>query len=394
MLKESFWEEINKIINDKVLLIVLFGLPIFITILIGRVLSQEVLLNVPIAVIDLDNSELSRQIINYFDQNQTFRVEFFPENEKEMEKLIRNSKARAGLIIPKNFYKDVMLAKSPEILMVYDGSHMSMTSATKSSATEILLTLRSGAAIKQMMGRLNLSYQEAYQIAQTISLSNRMLYNPQKSFEDFLAPVLFIGGVQAALVLTASATVSQDIFFEEKKKRKGYAAGKTIAYTLAGTISMMACILIQIHIFNTSFRGNIFLAALLSAGLCFAVSGFCVFISSFIDNKSIAMVTAALVFIPNSIMVGTTWPLYAMPKAYQMLCKILPLEKVAVNLRDIYLKNIGIEQTFGDIVYLIGFGIIAVLLAEYTISLAEQRKLEREVEDNVSANSEAGAKIY
>jgi len=44
MLKNSFWEEIKNIINDKVLLIVLFGLPIFITLLIGRVLSQEVLL--------------------------------------------------------------------------------------------------------------------------------------------------------------------------------------------------------------------------------------------------------------------------------------------------------------------------------------------------------------
>ncbi len=393
MLKNSFWEEINKIINDKVLLIVLFGLPIFITLLIGRVLSQEVLLNVPIAVIDLDNSELSRQIINYFNQNQTFSVDYFPENEKEMEKLIRNSKARAGLIIPQDFYKDVMLAKSPEILMVYDGSHMSMTSATKSSATEILLTLRSGAAIKQMMARLNLSYQEAYQIAQAISLSNRMLYNPQKSFEDFLAPVLFAGGVQSALVLTASASVEQDIYFEDKKKRKGYAGGKTLAYTLAGTFSMMACILTQIIAFNTSFRGNIFLAGLLSVGLSFGVSAFCVFISSLLDNKSITMVIAALVFIPNSIMVGTTWPFYAMPKAYQMLCKLLPLEKFAVNLRDIYLKNIGIEQVIKDIAYMIIFGIIAVLLAEYTISITEQRILTKE-EDDVSANSEAGASIY
>jgi len=393
MLKNSFWEEIKNIINDKVLLIVLFGLPIFITLLIGRVLSQEVLLNVPIAVIDLDNSELSRQIITYFNQNQTFSVDYFPENEKEMEKLIRNSKARAGLIIPQDFYKDVMLAKSPEILMVYDGSHMSMTSATKSSATEILLTLRSGAAIKQMMARLNLSYQEAYQIAQAISLSNRMFYNPQKSFEDFLAPVLFAGGVQSALVLTASASVEQDIYFENKKKRKGYAGGKTLAYTLAGTFSMMACILTQIIAFNTSFRGNIFLAALLSAGLCFAVSAFCVFISSLLDNKSITMVIAALVFIPNSIMVGTTWPYYAMPKAYQMLCKLLPLEKFAVNLRDIYLKNIGIGQIINDIAYMIIFGIIAVLLAEYTISITEQRIPTKE-EDNVSADSEAGASIY
>ena len=101
-----------------------------------------------------------------------------------------------------------------------------------------------------------------------------MLYNPSKSFKDFLAPILLAGYIQAALALVATVSINQNIFKVAEVKRLGYATGKVLFYTLCGSLSYITCIILQVSLFRVPFRGSLLSVLVLSIGLCFSVSAF------------------------------------------------------------------------------------------------------------------------
>ncbi|MBP1926932.1 ABC-2 type transport system permease protein [Sedimentibacter acidaminivorans] len=382
MFIKSIKEECVIFLTNKMNLLILFVLPILCVILLGVELSKGVITDIPIAVINYDNSNFSRQLVETFDKNETFNVTYYLDNEQELEKLMKNSKARMGLIIPKNFYNDIAALKSPTLSMIYDGSNMSITSTAKAKATEILLTYKAGATIQQLTTRLGISYKQAYNITQAFQFNNRMLYNPSKSFKDFLAPVLLAGYIQAALALVATISINQNIFKVDETKRLGYATGKVLFYTLCGSLSYIICIILQVSLFQVPFRGSLLSVLVLSIGLCFSVSAFCILISTLIKNRIIALTAGAIVFIPNSITAGTTWPLISMPSGYQSFAKYIPFTHYANNIRAVYLKGISVQQLTNDVLYLFIFGIIVLILTEVVMVIAEKEIDDKELMDD------------
>jgi len=373
MLMRSFKEEWHNLFENKMNLVLLFIMPIVIVILISLEFSSGVISNIPMAVIDYDNSNFSRQLIDSFDQNNTFDVISYAEDESDMEYLIKNSKVRVGMIIPEGFYNDVTLLNSPTVEMFYDGSHMSITSVAKSKAMEILLTYKAGATMKQLETRLNLSSDQAFNITQAFQFNNRKLYNSSQNFESFLAPILMAGVVQSAIVLVAAVSINHDIYFTDRKRRFGYASGKILFYSACGTVTYLLCVLIQITVFQLPFKGSIIDVVILSAAFSLAISSFSVLISSLMKTRIIALVAAAVVFIPNSVMAGTTWPLISMPIGYQGFGKIMPFARFVNNLRNIYLKGISMTELKTDVLYLFGFGIAFLLFTEFVIRIMSQQ---------------------
>ncbi|MBF4695114.1 ABC transporter permease [Fusibacter ferrireducens] len=397
MVQKSFLEELNRFEKEKILFIVLFIIPILSTFILGIAFSSEVIDHIPMAVVDYDHTDFSRKLINAFSDNDAFDVIYYPENDRELEALMRDSKVRVSMVIPHNFYNDVQQLKSPTVLMAYDGSHMSMTSVSKSKSMEILLTYKAGATINHLQSRLNLSYDEAFNITQAFHFSNRMFYNPNKSFKDFLTPPLMAGVVQASIVLTATVSIDHKIYQKNRRQRRGYALGKTLFYALAGTLSMIFCIIIQAKVFHVAFIGNIADALILTLAYTFAVSSFCVLISAIISNRMISLIGGGVIFIPNSIMAGTTWPLYAMPIGYQCFAKYVPFMHYIINLRDIYLKGISLATLKGDLIYLALFSCIVIIITESVLFIADveiDKDQGKEASDGIYPELQSGISMH
>ena len=71
--------------------------------------------HVSFAVLDEDNSALSRKITELVKTNNYVDVNYYPSSEDELEKAIKKGKVYGGLIIPKDFSKDVALKKTPDM---------------------------------------------------------------------------------------------------------------------------------------------------------------------------------------------------------------------------------------------------------------------------------------
>ena len=240
---ESIREELEKLKKDKLILIACLIIPICVNLIVGWQLSKGVLNHVPTAIVDYDDSQLSRQLIRYFSSNDAFDVKYQIKDQAELEELINSSKVRVGLVIPKNFSQDVTSLKSPNVLMLYDGSHMSLTSVAKAKASEILISMRVGGTIKQLEARQDKNSDEAYTMAMPISFENRTLYNPTKSFDYFMTPGYGTIICQLGIGLTAVLCVS--LRRDKKRNELGYLVGKVIFYGLLGSCAILVNVLVQ-----------------------------------------------------------------------------------------------------------------------------------------------------
>ncbi|MGE5678064.1 MAG: ABC transporter permease, partial [Pseudomonadota bacterium] len=252
----SIKEETEQLLHNRMLIIVLFIIPIAANLLIGWVFQSSVIRHIPMAIVDYDRSSLSRTIIQNFSESDTFSVEYMLQDEDTLKRLLEEEKVKVGMVIPGNFSQDVTMLRSPNVLMIYDGSSMPVASTAKSKASEILMTLKTGAAMKLIGGKLSLPPDVAKKTALTIIFKNRFIYNPAKSYAYTLNPVLGAAAVQSAIVLMGAVCIRKEKLSEGLKKNLGYIAGKVAFYGILGTASLMCSVFIQHVIFAVPLKSS------------------------------------------------------------------------------------------------------------------------------------------
>ena len=355
----SIWEEWKRMRKEKLMIVLLFIIPIAFNILIGIEFQNNRLLEIPMAVVDHDNSSLSRMIVQQFDENDTFSIKYKLADESDLKKLIDKGTVNVGMIIPEGFNTDVTMLKAPNILMIYDGSNMSIASSAKSKASEILLTLKTGVSMKMIGGKLKVPADVSKRTALSVRFSSRFLYNPAKSYKNFLNPGLGTAIVQSGLILLAAVCIKRESLNKGFIMNFGYYCGKIIFYTLGGTIMFLTSVFIQAVIFHIPYKGSVMALICLSFLMALAVSTFGATISIWIRNTAFASLVVAVLFVPSTAMGGYTWPIMAMPKIYQIYGSAMPFAHYSTSLRLLYLKGIPFYTLLGDFRWFICYTLIA-----------------------------------
>ncbi len=348
----------NKIKKYIMAFSLIFITPLLVNVMLCYMFSDHQLKEIPTAVYLGDNTQFSRSIVSYFDDNETFDVKYYVDSPYDIEKLIAENKVRFGLVIPDDFYKDLKEYKSPTILTVYDGSQLSYTSFAKAQASETLMTIKGGALVKVLQAKLNIPFDQAKKIVSSIGIQTRMLFNPTRNYTNYLMPGFMASMVQVGLVIAASVSIDR----EKRRSMITYLGSKILVYTILGFISFMLNIYIQTSIFDIPFRGSIKQLMILTFVFSMCVSTIAIFISSVVWDKIKASQAAAVLFLPNSIMIGYTYPLIGMTNGYKFVGKYIPLYHYADNLRDLMIK--GYVINYGkDIRYLLSVAVLFFVLA-------------------------------
>ena len=355
--------ELKMAVSQKYMLFILFLLPLFTSLLVGFEFSGGRILRLPMGVVDEDNSSISRAIVQQFRESEGFSINYENTSREELEELIKESRIKAGMIIPKDFAMDVKRGRKPKILMVYDGSHITAASMARKKASEILLTLSAGTSARMIAANTGLEYKDALALVQQLSFTSRTLGNPAGNFLYFYNPALITAIVQSGIALLAATAVRREEIPSRRLKRAGYLLGKLLFYGLCGTAVMLLNIAIQYIFFNLPVKGSYIDAVLLSAGVSFSAAMASLMLSALISDRLFCVSVTGIIFIPNTIMVGYSWPLASMPGIYRTLIPYLPFYHYASNIRELFLTGIPGTLVKAELGYFLLFILAAFVIA-------------------------------
>lgn len=316
-------------------IVLIFLFPHLINVLACFMMSEKQLSEMPIAVYLGDNTSLTRDIVQNFEDNDVFAVKYYAKTPEEIHQLMEQGKISFGLIIPVDFSEDLKKMKSPKIETIIDGSQLSSASFTKIASSEILLSTKVGAMMRTFQGKYNMSKDEALNTSRPIGIATRLLGNPTRNYVDFLLPGLMLALVQVGLVMNATT-----VFSQSQRERYFYHMGRyTVLYVIAGFVSMVSVLGVQIVFFQVPIAGNPLEILGLTLAFAFAVTAQSLLIAATLNNKVLAAQAGAVWFLPSSILSGYTWPLISMPVILQNLAALMPLTYFGDTVRDLLLKG-------------------------------------------------------
>ncbi|NEK55584.1 ABC transporter permease, partial [Rhizobium leguminosarum] len=125
-------------------------LPLLLMGLLAAVFSAGLATRLPIAVLDQDGTDLSRQIIRMVDASQDTSVALAVSDLAEGRQLILSGEVHGLLMLPRNLERDVFSGRRPEVVFFYNSQTMTtgnlvlrgVNAAVPTVAAGIRLSLR------------------------------------------------------------------------------------------------------------------------------------------------------------------------------------------------------------------------------------------------------------
>lgn len=359
-----FIKELIQVLRDKRLRITLIFPPIFQLIVFGYAANLDVK-NINTAIRDLDQSVDSRELIARFKSSKYFKIVSYPETPQEVEALIKKGKITLSFEIPSGFSRRIKKGDTASIQIIVDG----MESNTAMIGLGYVSRILSEYSTEIIVRRLNREGMKDFEEAGA-ELEHRIWFNPNLESRYFYIPgVIATIAFLIPMILTAQAIVRErEIGTLEQMmvtpiRSWELVLGKTLPFALIGFLDVVMIALVGVFWFEVPFRGNPLV--LLLGCLLFLMSsvGIGLFISTISSTQQQAQISTFFFMNPAFILSGFAFPLENMPQWLQYLTYINPLRYFLVIIRGAFLKGVGLEILWPQMVALVVLGGVMITLS-------------------------------
>jgi ABC-2 type transport system permease protein len=356
-------KELRQISRDRRTLLILVFVPAFFLLLYGYALNWDIR-HIALAVEDRDGTPESRTLVaafvnsGYFDRVADIRA---PE---QVDRLLDLNQARAALVIPENFARDLLTGGRPQVQVLINGDNANTATTVMGYAANIVRS--TGASLAPAIRPA----------VPLVSIEPRIWYNPELRSTLFLVPGLI------AYILMITAVISTAISIVREKETGtmeqvrmapidtfSFVVGKSIPYFLISLTSASLIVIAAMLLFGLPMRGN-WISLLIAISLFVAGAlGQGLLISTAADTQQVAFQAAMLSsFLPTLMLSGFIFPISSMPRALQLVTFVVPARYFLVALRGIVLKGTSITLLSPQLAALTLYALAMLALASVRLS--------------------------
>ena len=199
--------EMTEIMRDKGILVFIIFVPLCYPLLYSYVYTNEVVRDVPFAVIDDCNSTTSREFVRKMDATPDARFVARCNDVAEAQQLLKESKIYGVLRIPKTFNQDIWRGEQTTVGLYCNMSSLLYYKALLLAANNVSLDMNRDIKVEKY---LHPSTREDEEISRMpVEYDYISLYNPQSGFADALSRHRHVDGQPARKVSGAHAAQTQ-----------------------------------------------------------------------------------------------------------------------------------------------------------------------------------------
>lgn len=324
-------QELKAVFKDQGVLIFFLLVPLAYPLVYAFIYTNEVVREVPTAVIDNSNTALSREFIRSVDASADVHIQSHCADMEEGKALLKETKVYGIIYIPESFSKDISSGKQTTVSVYCDMSGMLYYKALVLASTNASLALNKQIQIK----RLGNTTERQDEISTApIEYEDISLFNPQDGFASFLIPAVLILIIQQTLLLgigLSAGTARESNRFRDlvpiSRQYQGtlrIVGGKSLAYFLIYVLitAYVLCLvpkmfsLVQIAQPATllAFAVPYILACIFFAMTC----------SIFIHHRESCMMIYVFTSVPLLFISGISWPGAAVPTFWKIFSYLFP----------------------------------------------------------------------
>ena len=348
-------KEVLHLRRDSRSLLLAFLLPTLLVVLFGYAITWDVE-DIRTAVLDLDGSSRSRELIDAFEASGYFTVVRRLARQGQVEDVLDRGEALVVIVLPPDFARDLDGGRSAALQIPVDGSDANSATIALGYAQGIVRSFSSDILLA------------GAERPPTVRAETRVWYN-----EELLSRNMIVPGLVAVIMMIIAAMLTSLTIAREWERgtmeqlvstpvhRVEVVLGKLLPYVAIGVIDVVLVSLVGVLLFDVPFRGSPSLLMILSLAFIVGALGLGMFISAVARSQLLATQLAMiLTFLPAFLLSGFMFAIEVMPPALQAITYLIPARYFLVVTRGVFLKGVGVEVLATEGLLMIAFAVLGL----------------------------------
>jgi ABC-2 type transport system permease protein len=362
-LREMLVKEFIQVFRDKRTRFILFGPPIIQMVIFGYAATLDIQ-HVPTAIIDYENSQVSRDFVSRFEGSRYFDIRERTLDRAEVTRRVDHGDVLLALQIDAGFSEQLRKGQSAHVQVIVDASNSNTALVSLGYVNQIAAKF----AADYQVEMLNRTSPGLLRQMPSIILDRQPWFNPDLRSQWFFVPGVMGNLITLVIVLlTAFAIVREreigtlEQIMVTPIGQAEFILGKTIPFFLIGLFDAALITAVGTLWFQVPLRGSLLVLLAGTVLYLFCVLGIGLLISTLSANQQQAMVSAFFFLMPAIIFSGFASPISSMPTALQWITYGDPLRYFIVILRGVFLKGVGFDVLWPQMASLAVFAVLILL---------------------------------
>lgn len=314
--------------------------------------KAQVNLKLPVAVVDFDQSSLSRNLIDNLQTTREIDVTHVDSSLSNALNLLRNRKVSAVITIDNDFKNNLIRGGEAGVDVHLSGGYMAVAADLRSAVTN---AISSTTDVNRLAPKT------------TNNIISLPLYNPTLGYESFVMPLVFIIILQQTLIFASAMLIALRNSMGLTIINLSQFIGTFLGLFTIGFFGAIFVFGWVYYLQGYPNEGNMLLQLWLIILFSAAVSSMGMLIGSFLDNinrpMQILSATSMVIFYAS----GASFPTFNMPGWVVKTMEIFPSSTMVSGFTMLNSQNANIHELMPVIIKITVLATILFLLAMYRL---------------------------
>ena len=361
--------ELVRMVSRRLYFGVCIVLPLFCIFFMSTIFGNGQMENIPVGIVDEDNTSMSREIVRTVEAVPTFKVTRHYADEAAARRATQSKEIYGYLVIPIGFTADATAGRQATLAYYYHYALLSVGGEVR-GAFETVLRQLSMAPIVMQATALGIGEERISTFLLPVKASNHPLFNPDLDYSVYLSNPFFFIFFQVIILLATVYIVGSEIKFGTGAEWLLSAggnivtavAGKLLPYTVIFSLMGILANYVMFGLMNIPFSCGFWPLNLTAILFVVSTQALAVFIFSVFPALSLIISIVSMVGSLGATLSGVTFPVPSMYAPVHYASHLFPVRHFTEIYQNLLYGDYGFAWTWVNYAVLLCFLIPALLM--------------------------------
>lgn len=375
--------ELDRMVSRRLYFGVCILLPLFCIFFMSTIFGNGQMENIPVGIVDQDQSSLSRTLSRQVEAVPTFRVTRHFIDPEAARQATQAKEIYGYLVIPNRFEADVLGGRQATLAYYYHYALLSVGGEVRGAFETLLQTFALSPIVMQATA-LGVGERQITSFLLPVKSQSHPLFNPDLDYSVYLSNPFFFVFLQVIILLTTVYAIGSEIKFgtavewlETARLNIATAvAAKLLPYTIIFSIMSVFANYIMFGVYHIPFTTGFWPLNLTAILFVISTQALAVLVFSTFPALSLVISVASMIGSLGATLSGVTFPVMSMYKPVYYASYLFPVRHfVEINQNMLY-GDYGFAYAWTSYALLFLFVLLALLILPHLKTAILSRKYE------------------
>lgn len=380
LLYNVLFREYHRITSRRLYFGVCILLPLFCLFFMATIFGNGQMENIPIGIVDQDNTAASRTIARRIAATPTFRVTEHFTDEASARQALQRKEIYGYLSIPPQFEQKTVSGTGATLTYYYHYALLSVGSELMAAFETTLAPVALSPIVVQAEA-LGVGQEQIQTFLLPVEANTHPLYNPDMDYSIYLSQPFFFVLFQILILLVTVYAIGSEFKFGTTQEWMGAAtpagkdpanlrnadmltavAGKLLPYTVMFSVIGILANYVLFGLMNIPFQGSLWLMNIVTVLFIMATQALAVLIFSIFPKIAYIISVVSMVGSLGATLSGVTFPVTAMYAPVHAASYLFPVRHFTEATQAMIYFDAGFAYFWQSVAVLLVFLLLAILI--------------------------------